>query len=566
MSEKDTIEARERRIRAIQKEILSIRQRYHEEWFDYWDRFNWACKFFVDHGLPEGQLIKSFIVGLSQSDRTLIDAINKRSLELESPEDARRLLSTLAEGEFQRKRQRYVRKQLELCKQLPDKEAHHFWDRLNQIWCQPPTHGLHEKELLNRFYSGMQNNGQRQIDDACGDIPPWMKGGFFSKGCAKKRKLVKQILIKSKKFSTKVTQWHQAPEIETTLSKDKPVHSKTSEIDGFHDVAEVPTGIEPQESSETINDPHELDLQDSSQSLPKEGDDEPYEVCVPTLPKEVPKVVPEKSEAPKEDIKMDILSPSPTSLAKQEVEPPEDEPPEDEPPEDEQLGYPKLKELSVLNFVDNQPLKHEDRNFLGINKLLKSYYIEEINMDQFFLEDKKICQHEDTIQRRDENNANEECRKHPLHQPLTATKMALSFLAIHGVALNKIARAPSQASTVPLARSCQVATEPPVPHTRPCPANVVAARAMPGFIRSNRTPCPVSAGHSYFLPSHHRTKSGHVCALSSYIRCTSAPSQVRTDQYLAKDAQCRVISGYHRAITSHIRATTGMHTSANAAK
>ncbi|OMO51767.1 hypothetical protein COLO4_37520 [Corchorus olitorius] len=59
-------------------------------------------------------------------------------------------------------------------------------------------------------------------------------------------------------------------------------------------------------------------------------------------------------------------------------------------------------------------------------------------MDQFFLEDKKICQHEDTFQRRDENNANQECRKHPLHQPLTATKMALSFLPIHGVALSKI--------------------------------------------------------------------------------------------------------------------------------
>ncbi|OMO67164.1 hypothetical protein COLO4_30215 [Corchorus olitorius] len=81
----------------VRKEILSCRQLPGEQWYKYWKRYNETCKFYVNHGIPERQLIKSFYDGLSPSDQTLINAIIGRSLEFESPEHARRLLSKAVE-------------------------------------------------------------------------------------------------------------------------------------------------------------------------------------------------------------------------------------------------------------------------------------------------------------------------------------------------------------------------------------------------------------------------------------------------------------------------------------
>ncbi|OMO62255.1 hypothetical protein CCACVL1_22931 [Corchorus capsularis] len=107
--------------------------------------------------------------------------------------------------------------------------------------------------------------------------------------------------------------------------------------------------------SETINDLelYELDLQDSFQFFFKEDDDEPCKVRVPTLPKEVSKIVQEAPKAP-QGIKMDIPPPSPLKLAKLK----------DKPPDDEQPEHPELNETSVRDFVDNQLLEHEDQDFL----------------------------------------------------------------------------------------------------------------------------------------------------------------------------------------------------------
>ncbi|OMO75658.1 hypothetical protein CCACVL1_16080 [Corchorus capsularis] len=233
-------------------------------------------------------------------------------------------------------------------------------------------------------------------------------------------------------------------------------------------------------SSKTINDLelYELDLQDSFQFFFKEDDDEPCQVPVPALPKEVSKIVQDEPKAPQEDIKIDIPLLSPPRLSK----------PEDKPPDDEQLGNPELKDTSVRDFVDNQLLEHEDQDCFEINKFLEPKYYGEIKheewipMDQFFLEDKKICQHEDTFQRREENNANQ-CRKHPLHQPLTATRMALSSLAIHGVPINKIGRQVSINSglirtAAPHARSVPASIAPPTHIAGPRPAISESSQAV----------------------------------------------------------------------------------------
>ncbi|OMO69306.1 hypothetical protein CCACVL1_19560 [Corchorus capsularis] len=70
--------------------------------------------------------------------------------------------------------------------------------------------------------------------------------------------------------------------------------------------------------SKTINNPYELDLQDSFQFLFNNEEDEPSMVDVSVLPKEVSKIVHEESEATKEDIKMDIPPPSPPKIRRRQ--------------------------------------------------------------------------------------------------------------------------------------------------------------------------------------------------------------------------------------------------------
>ncbi|OMO95911.1 hypothetical protein CCACVL1_05182 [Corchorus capsularis] len=99
-------------------------------------------------------------------------------------------------------------------------------------------------------------------------------------------------------------------------------------------------------------------------------------VCIPTTPKEAPKIVQEEREASKEDIEMDIPPPSPPRLVKSKEEPLDDP-------------------------IDNQVLEHEDQDLLGINKFLEDGCygaVEWISTNQFFSKDEGICQDEDTPQ------------------------------------------------------------------------------------------------------------------------------------------------------------------------
>ncbi|OMO61347.1 Retrotransposon gag protein [Corchorus capsularis] len=224
------------------------------------------------------------------------------------------------------------------------------------------------------------------------------------------------------------TQKDHEEEIEDTFSWEEPTNSEPSTMEGeFHEIV-VPIMKEIEEVlSKAMDDleSQELKEQNPIQFSSNDEDDTLCMVCIPTTPKETPKIVQEVKEIPKEDIEMDIPPPSLPKIAKHE-----------EPPYDEHFGHPKdLKDL-----VDDQVLELTYPN-LEVNKFLKqeSYGEEEwISMDQFLLKDEEINQVEDTPQRQVRSYANHGCHKLSLHQPLTATQMALSFIAIHGVALNKI--------------------------------------------------------------------------------------------------------------------------------
>ncbi|OMP06690.1 Retrotransposon gag protein [Corchorus capsularis] len=326
------------------------------------------------------------------------------------------------------------------CRQLPGEHWYQYWKRYSAICEFYIDCNLPETELVPSFYDGLSYSNRATIDAASGEQET------LTEQEAKLRMVHDQEQLDDCEQLPE-EHLHQYWERFNKICDSHPHHGYSEEIligyfysnlEPFekYKIEIASGGIHMHSESfftKTLDEQKTI-IEEAVAKSAKEASikatsswEEPVQ-SEPTLPKEISKIVPEEPEESKEDIKMDITPPSPPSFAK----------PEDEPQDDEQLGYPKLKELSVLNFVDNPLLVHKDRDFLGINKLLESYYFEEINMDQFFLEDKKICRHEDTFQRRDENNANQECQKHPLHQPLTATKMALSFLAIHGVALNKI--------------------------------------------------------------------------------------------------------------------------------
>ncbi|XP_065861818.1 uncharacterized protein [Euphorbia lathyris] len=81
----------------IRKEICGIRQTSGETLYEYWERFKQLCTSCQHHQIPEQLLIQYFYEGLAPIDRSMIDAASGGALVNKTPDEARQLISTMAE-------------------------------------------------------------------------------------------------------------------------------------------------------------------------------------------------------------------------------------------------------------------------------------------------------------------------------------------------------------------------------------------------------------------------------------------------------------------------------------
>ncbi|XP_065880978.1 uncharacterized protein [Euphorbia lathyris] len=85
----------------IRKEICGIRQACGETLYEYWERFKQLCTSCQHHQIPEQILIQYFYEGLAPIDRSMIDAASGGALVNKTPDEARQLISTMAENSQQ---------------------------------------------------------------------------------------------------------------------------------------------------------------------------------------------------------------------------------------------------------------------------------------------------------------------------------------------------------------------------------------------------------------------------------------------------------------------------------
>ncbi|OMO98769.1 reverse transcriptase [Corchorus capsularis] len=85
----------------VRKKITTCQQLRGEKWYQYWERYNEICASCPYHNLSEALLIQNFYDGLFHDDRTYVDAVSGGSFTLKTPEEARKLLNTMAENVYQ---------------------------------------------------------------------------------------------------------------------------------------------------------------------------------------------------------------------------------------------------------------------------------------------------------------------------------------------------------------------------------------------------------------------------------------------------------------------------------
>ncbi|XP_074559886.1 uncharacterized protein LOC141815923, partial [Curcuma longa] len=85
----------------IRKSICGIQQVVGETLYDYWERFKKLCSSCPQHQISEQLLIQYFYEGLLPMDRSMIDAAAGGALVNKTPEQAKELISNMAENSQQ---------------------------------------------------------------------------------------------------------------------------------------------------------------------------------------------------------------------------------------------------------------------------------------------------------------------------------------------------------------------------------------------------------------------------------------------------------------------------------
>ncbi|KAL2237448.1 UNVERIFIED_CONTAM: Retrovirus-related Pol polyprotein from transposon [Sesamum indicum] len=80
----------------IRKEISGIRQFSGESFYEYWGRFKQLVESCPHHQIPDHFLIQYFYEGLSEANRSLVDAASGGALYDKTPTEARKLITTMA--------------------------------------------------------------------------------------------------------------------------------------------------------------------------------------------------------------------------------------------------------------------------------------------------------------------------------------------------------------------------------------------------------------------------------------------------------------------------------------
>ncbi|KAL0317552.1 UNVERIFIED_CONTAM: hypothetical protein Sangu_2169500 [Sesamum angustifolium] len=79
----------------IRKDISGIRQFLGESFYEYWGRFKQLVESCPHHQLPDHLLIQYFYEGLSEANRSLVDAASGGALYDNTPPEARKLITTM---------------------------------------------------------------------------------------------------------------------------------------------------------------------------------------------------------------------------------------------------------------------------------------------------------------------------------------------------------------------------------------------------------------------------------------------------------------------------------------
>ncbi|KAL0428133.1 UNVERIFIED_CONTAM: hypothetical protein Slati_2988100 [Sesamum latifolium] len=80
----------------IRKEISGIRQFFGESFYEYWGRFKQLVESCPHHQIPDHLLIQYFYEGLTEANRSLVDAASGCALYDKTPTEARKLITTMA--------------------------------------------------------------------------------------------------------------------------------------------------------------------------------------------------------------------------------------------------------------------------------------------------------------------------------------------------------------------------------------------------------------------------------------------------------------------------------------
>ncbi|XP_040943782.1 uncharacterized protein [Gossypium hirsutum] len=80
----------------LRREIVGIRQKEAESFYDYWEQFKKLCASCPQHGITEQSLLQYFYEGLKPIDMNMVDAASGGALVNMTPQQARDLISTMA--------------------------------------------------------------------------------------------------------------------------------------------------------------------------------------------------------------------------------------------------------------------------------------------------------------------------------------------------------------------------------------------------------------------------------------------------------------------------------------
>ena len=89
------------RTTAIKKDISGIRQLSGESLYEYWERFKKLCASYPHHQISEQLLLQYFYEGLSNMERSMIDAASGGALGDMTPAKAKNLIEKMASNSQQ---------------------------------------------------------------------------------------------------------------------------------------------------------------------------------------------------------------------------------------------------------------------------------------------------------------------------------------------------------------------------------------------------------------------------------------------------------------------------------